>query len=142
MRAGVNVPFCYTNAMALHAMKSLAVPSIPNNGGSMAPISVTAPPGCILNALPPFATGGRHAMGHFVTPLIYGALAEAVPDGVQADSGMMNLITFQGVRRDDRPFSALYFASGGYGRSQDSTAGRPCRIPPTWPWCRSRCGRR
>jgi len=27
----------------------------------------------------------------------------------------MNLITFQGRRRDERPFSALYFASGGYG---------------------------
>ena len=115
VRAGVNVPFCYTNAMALHAIKSLTLPSIPNNGGSVAPISVTAPPGCILHALPPYPTGGRHAMGHFITPLIYGALAQAAPDHVQADSGMMNLITFQGRRRDARAFSALYFASGGYG---------------------------
>lgn len=115
VRAGVNVPICYTNAMGLHAIKSLTLPSIPNNEGSVAPIKVTAPPGCILNALPPFPTGGRHAMGHFVTPTIYGALAEAAPDRVQADSGMMNLITFQGRRRDDRPFSCLYFAAGGYG---------------------------
>jgi N-methylhydantoinase B len=115
VRAGVNVPFCYTNAMALHAIKSLTLPSIPNNGGSIAPVSVTAPPGCILNALEPFPTGGRHAMGHFITPLIYGALAQAAPDRVQAGSGMMNLITFQGRRRDDRAFSSLYFASGGYG---------------------------
>lgn len=115
VRAGVNVPFCYTNAMALHAIKSLTLPSIPNNGGSVAPVSVTAPPGCILHALPPFPTGGRHAMGHFITPLIYGALAQAAPDRVQADSGMMNLITFQGQRRDKRPFSTLYFAAGGYG---------------------------
>ena len=115
VRAGVNVPFCYTNAMALHAIKSLTLPSIPNNGGSVAPVSVTAPPGCILHALPPYPTGGRHAMGHFITPLIYGALAQAAPDHVQADSGMMNLITFQGRRRDQRPFSALYFAAGGYG---------------------------
>jgi N-methylhydantoinase B len=115
VRAGVNVPFCYTNAMGLHAIKSLTLPSIPNNEGSVAPIKVRAPVGCILNAQPPFPTGGRHAMGHFVTPVIYGALAEAAPDRVQADSGMMNLITFQGRRRDDRPFSCLYFASGGYG---------------------------
>ena len=115
VRAGVNVPICYTNAMGLHAIKSLTLPSIPNNEGSVAPIKVTAPPGCILNALPPFPTGGRHAMGHFVTPTIYGALAEAAPDRVQADSGMMNLITFQGRRRDDRAFSCLYFAAGGYG---------------------------
>ena len=115
VRAGVNVPFCYTNAMALHAIKSLTLPSIPNNQGFTAPIRVTAPVGCILNAQPPFPTGGRHAMGHFVTPLIYGALADAAPDDVQADSGMMNLITFQGTRTDGRPFATLYFASGGFG---------------------------
>ena len=119
VRAAVNVPFCYTNAMALHAIKSLLLPTIPNNAGSIAPISVFAPPGCILNALHPFATGGRHAMGHFVTPLVYGALAQALPDRVQAGSGMMNLINFQGVRRDERPFSTLYFGAGGYGALRD-----------------------
>ena len=119
VRAAVNVPFCYTNAMALHAIKSLLLPNIPNNAGSIAPISVFAPPGCILNAQPPFATGGRHAMGHFVTPLVYGALAQALPDRVQAGSGMMNLITFQGTRRDERPFASLYFAAGGYGALRD-----------------------
>ncbi|MGE0766695.1 MAG: hydantoinase B/oxoprolinase family protein [Hyphomicrobiaceae bacterium] len=115
VRAGVNVPFCYTNAMVLHAIKSLTLPSIPNNQGSAAPIATKAPEGCILNAQPPFPTGGRHAMGHFITPLIYGALAGSSPDEVQADSGMMNLVTFQGTRRDGRPFTSLYFAAGGYG---------------------------
>ncbi len=115
VRAGVNVPFCYTNAMVLHAIKSLTLPAIPNNQGSAAPISATAPVGCILNAQPPFPTGGRHAMGHFITPLIYGALAEAAPAMVQADSGMMNLVNFQGTRRDGRAFTTLYFAAGGYG---------------------------
>lgn len=115
VRAGVNVPFCYTNAMVLHAIKSLTLPSIPNNQGSAAPITTSAPEGCILNAQPPFPTGGRHAMGHFITPLIYGALAEATPGMVQADSGMMNLVNFQGTRKDGRAFTTLYFAAGGYG---------------------------
>ncbi len=119
VRAGVNVPFCYTNAMALHAIKTLTLPSIPNNQGSAAPIKTSAPAGCILNAQPPFPTGGRHAMGHFVTPLIYGALAASAPDDVQADSGMMNLVNFQGTRRDGRPFTTLYFAAGGYGALKD-----------------------
>jgi N-methylhydantoinase B len=127
VRAGVNVPFCYTNAMALHAIKSLLLPGLPNNAGAIAPISVFAPPGCILNAQPPFATGGRHAMGHFVTPLVYGALADAAPDRVQAGSGMMNLVTFQGTRRDGRPFSTIYFAAGGYG-ALDGLDGR-CTLP-------------
>ncbi len=115
VRAGINVPFCYTNAMALHAIKSLTLPTIPNNQGSAAPISTRAPSGCILNSQPPFPTGGRHAIGHFIAPLIYGALADAAPDDVQADSGMMNLVTFQGTRKDGRAFTSIYFAAGGYG---------------------------
>jgi N-methylhydantoinase B len=115
VRAGINVPFCYSRAMALYAIKTLTLPSIPNNAGMAAPIEVTAPEGCILHAQPPYATGGRHAMGHFVTPLIYGALAKAAPDRIQADSGMMNLITFQGRHRNGRGVSTIYFAAGGYG---------------------------
>jgi N-methylhydantoinase B len=121
-----STPFCYTNAMALHAIKSLLLPTIPNNAGSIAPISVFAPPGCILNALHPFATGGRHAMGHFVTPLVYGALAQALPDRVQAGSGMMNLINFQGACRDERPFSTLFRRRGR--RASEPRWLVPCRI--------------
>ncbi|MCC7271446.1 MAG: hydantoinase B/oxoprolinase family protein [Alphaproteobacteria bacterium] len=122
VRAGINVPFCYAHAMSLYSIKTLTLPSIPNNAGMTAPITVSAPVGCILNAQPPFATGGRHAMGHFVTPLIYGALAKAAPDRVQADSGMMNLVTFQGRHRNGRGVSTIYFAAGGYG-ALDGTDG-------------------
>ena len=44
-----------------------------------------------------------------------GALAEAGVRDVQADSGMLNLINFQGRHRDGRGVSSIYFASGGYG---------------------------
>ena len=127
VRAAVNVPFCYTNAMALHAIKSLLLPTIPNNAGSIAPISVFAPPGCILNAQPPFATGGRHAMGHFVTPLVYGRAGQGA---ARSRAGRL---------RHDEPrqlpghaprraaFSTLYFAAGGYGALATSTAG--ARLP-------------
>ncbi|BBK41050.1 methylhydantoinase [Allostella vacuolata] len=124
VRAGINVPFCYTRAMSLYSIKTLTLPSIPNNGGMAVPITVSAPKGCILDAQPPFATGGRHAMGHFVVPLIYGALAKAAPDRVQADSGMMNLVTFQGRHRQGRGVSTIYFAAGGYG-ALDGTDGAP-----------------
>ena len=72
---GINVPLCYTRAFAAYAVKCLTTPMIPNNEGSFAPITVSAPEGCILNAQPPFPTGGRHIVGHFVTPLVMGALA-------------------------------------------------------------------
>ena len=104
--------------MTCHAIKCLTTPRIPNNEGSVRPIHVAAPPGCILNAVPPSATGGRHVIGHFVQPLIFGALADALPDRVQADSGMLNLINVQGRNREGEGVSSIFFASGGFGALQ------------------------
>ncbi len=115
VRRGINVPYCYTNAMALYSIKCLTAPSVPNNEGSTKPVRLSAPPGCILNAQPPSPTGGRHIIGHFVSPLIFGALAEAVPNEVQADCGMMDLLTVQGTHRDGRGVATIYFAAGGFG---------------------------
>jgi N-methylhydantoinase B len=112
---GINVPICYSKAFAAYAIKCLTIPSIPNNEGCINPIFFSAPDGCILNARPPFPTGGRHVIGHFVTPLVFGALAEAMPDRVQADSGMLNLMNFQGTNREGKGISTIYYASGGFG---------------------------
>jgi N-methylhydantoinase B len=112
---GINVPFCYTQAMVLYTVKCLTVPELANNGGMTAPVTATAPEGCLLNARPPSATGARHMIGHYVTPLVFGALAQAAPDEVMADCGMMNILTIQGQHRDGRAMSTLYFAAGGFG---------------------------
>ena len=115
VRRGINVPFCYTRAMTLYTLKCVTVPELPNNGGMSAPITAVAPPGCLLNALPPSPTGARHMIGHSVAPLIFGALAEAAPERVQADCGNMNLLTVQGRHRNGRDVSTIYFAAGGFG---------------------------
>jgi N-methylhydantoinase B len=115
VRGGINVPFCYARAMALYSIKCITAPTIPNNEGSAAPIKVSAPVGSILNAQPPSPTAGRHVVGHFVTPLIFGALAEALPERVQADTGMLNIVTFQGRHRAGHPITTLYFVAGGFG---------------------------
>lgn len=115
IKSAINVPLCYTRAMTCYAIKCLTTPRIPNNQGSVRPITIKAPPGCLLNAVSPSPTGGRHIVGHFVVPLIFGALADIVPDRVQADSGMLNLINVQGTTRDGRGVSSIFFASGGFG---------------------------
>ena len=115
VRGGINVPICYTRAFAAYGIKCLTTPTIPNNEGSVNPITVSAPEGCLLNAQPPSPTAGRHTMGHFVTPLVFGALAKAIPELVQANSGMLNVMNFQGTHRDGRGVSSLYFAAGGFG---------------------------
>lgn len=112
---GINVPINYAKAFVVYAIKCVTVPNIPNNTGCIRPISVSAPDNCILNAKPPFPTGGRHVIGHFVNPLMFGALAKIVPERVQAESGMLNLVNMQGKRPDGRGVSSIYFASGGFG---------------------------
>ncbi|SFZ86462.1 N-methylhydantoinase B [Devosia enhydra] len=112
---GINVPINYAKAFVVYAVKCVTTPATPNNIGAVLPISVSAPENCLLNAKAPFPTGGRHVIGHFVAPLMMGALAQVVPDLVQADSGMLSLVNIQGLRPDGRGVSSIYFSCGGYG---------------------------
>lgn len=119
LRAAINVPWCYTRALSVYALKCLTIPELPNNEGAVVPVAVSAPEGCILNALPPRPTGGRHTVGHFIVPLLFGALAGAVPERVQADVGMMGTLSLAGRHPDGRVFAGLYFLAGGFGALHD-----------------------
>lgn len=118
VRGGINVPLCYTRAMSWYVVKCLTIPHLPNNEGATRPISVAAPAGCILNAERPFPTGGRHAVGHFILPLLMGAFADALPERVIADLGMMNIFNVHGTNRAGAHFTSLFFLAGGWGAMQ------------------------
>ncbi len=115
VRRGINVPLCYTRAFTIYALKCLLLPEVPNNEGCSNPVSLEAPENCILNAQPPWPTGGRHIFGHYVAPLINGALREALPERVPAETGMLSQLNCQGVHREGRRISTIYFCAGGYG---------------------------
>lgn len=115
IQRAINVPLCYTRAFCNYALKVVTIPDLPNNEGAANPITLTAPPDCVLNALPPRATAGRHVIGHFVAPLIFGALAPALPSQVQADCGMLSQTSMRGTNLAERPVSSLFFAAGGFG---------------------------
>ncbi len=115
VRGGINVPLCYTRAMSWYVVKCLTIPHLPNNEGATRPISVSAPAGCILNAERPYPTGGRHAVGHFILPLLMGAFADALPERVIADLGMMNIFNVHGTNRAGAQFTSLFFLAGGWG---------------------------
>lgn len=138
--AAINVPFCYTTALCWYTVKCLTIPELPNNEGAVRPIRVTAPQGCILNVNKPHATGGRHSVGHFVVPLLMGALAPALPEKVIADVGMMDVFSFQGTHRDGQGVSSLFFLAGGFGaaKGRDGLAVTPApsnmSVVPTEIW--------
>ena len=113
---GINVVMNYTEAYTTFGVKSALVPEVPNNEGSFRPVRITAPEGSILNCLPPAPVAGRHIIGQFLPLAVHGALAAAVPDRVLAE-GSANLwnVQFNGTARGGRPFTMLFFNSGGMG---------------------------
>ncbi len=116
---GGNVVYNFTFAYVFMAIKSIFDPDIPNNDGSAAPITLIAPEGSVVNCKFPAAVAARMQIGHFMTEIIYRALAEAVPDRVIAASGgtpaTMNV--FYGRRNDGRSFHLVVIRGGGMGAS-------------------------
>ena len=117
---GINVPIVYAQAYLTYAMLVALAPGMPNNHASLAPFTVSAPDGCILNARHPDPVSVRHVIGHFVTDLCLGAIAEALPEIVPAE-GSGALWNFHVSARATEPGSGLppveilMFNSGGTG---------------------------
>ena len=94
-------------------------PDIPNNDGAAAPLSLTAPEGSVVNCRFPAAVAARMQVGHFVTEIIYRAMAEALPDRVIAGSGgtpaSMNVL--YGKNKDGKSWHSVRIRGGGMGAS-------------------------
>ncbi len=128
---GGNVVYNFTYAYIHMAIKSIFDPDIPNNDGSVAPICLKAPAGSVVNCRFPAAVAARMQIGHFMTEIIYRALAKALPDRVIASSGgtpaTMNV--FYGRRNDRQPWHSVLIRGGGMGASS-SRDGEHCYIFP------------
>ena len=107
----------YTHAYSTFAMRSCLNPELPNNYGSLAPIKVTAPEGCIVNGKYPAPVNARHVVGMYVPMPILKALYHVMPDRVLAEgSGAVWTIQIQGKNADGEPFtSSMFNYSGGMG---------------------------
>ena len=124
---GINVVLNYTHAYTTYALKCALAPEVPNNEGSFRPVHVSAPEGCILNAQHPAPVGSRSIIGHFLPGVIFGALAEALPDRVMADGAANIWINqFTGEIDDSnraytsgsgttRTWTYVWFSAGGTG---------------------------
>jgi N-methylhydantoinase B len=114
---GGNVVYNFTYAYVFMALKSMFDPYIPNNDGCARPISMKAPEGSVVNCKFPAAVAARMQIGHFLTEIIYRAMATALPDRVMAASGgtpaTMNVL--YGKRSDGRPWHSVRIRGGGMG---------------------------
>jgi N-methylhydantoinase B len=120
---GINVVMNYTHAYTTFAIRSCLDPELPNNFGSLAPIKVVAPEGCIVNCKYPAPVNARHVVGMYVPMPILKALYEVMPERVLAEgAGAVWTVQIQGQNSDGSPFmSSMFNYSGGMGarRSKD-----------------------
>jgi N-methylhydantoinase B/oxoprolinase/acetone carboxylase alpha subunit len=112
---GINCTFSYTRAHTAYALKCLLTPSVPSNEGCFRPIHTSAPAGSILNGQRPASVNGRTRTGWRIHGLLFGALAPALPERVQAGNGLMHSVRVYGTEADGSPFGAHFFTGGGRG---------------------------
>jgi N-methylhydantoinase B len=82
---GINVVFNYCLAYTAFGVKCLVAPDVPNNAGSLAPITVSAPEGCVLNVKRPWPVAARHTVGQMLPDVVAGCLHQAIAGGVPAE---------------------------------------------------------
>ncbi len=125
---GINVVLNYTTAYTAFGIKCLVAPEVPNNAGSLEPLTVSAPEGCILNVKRPWAVAARHTVGHMLPDLVFGCLHQVMPGGVPAEgaSSLWNPQIYGGGSQVDEvedgtaagdlaEFSTVIFHCGGTG---------------------------
>jgi N-methylhydantoinase B len=124
---GINVPICYTEAYSSFGVKVIVAPKVPNNEGSLSVIRVTAPPGCVLNALPPAPVATRHVTGQMLPDVMFGCLHQALGSAhvpAEGTSCLWNLFAMGGPGStggdpeetlNALPFNVMSFHSGGTG---------------------------
>ena len=129
IHASLNAPLSVTQSACYYVVRALtetptpALPhsrggsEIPVNAGCFAPVTVSAPPGCLVNAQPPSAVaGGNVETSQRITDVVLGALAQALPDRVAAaGQGTMNNCTMGGKRADGSPWAYYETLGGGMG---------------------------
>ena len=122
---GINVVLNYTKAYTCFGVKCVVAPDVPNNYGSLLPITFSAPEGSILNVQRPFAVAARHIIGHLLPDTVLGCLHQVFEGGVQAEGaaslwnvqlrGGLSVSGDAGYEGEIPDFEMLQFNSGGAG---------------------------
>lgn len=112
VEANFNAVEAVTRSCLYYAVRVATDPTIPANGGCYRPISLEAPAGSIVNALPPAAVAaGNVETSQRIADVLLGALAQAAPDRVPAASqGTMNNVLIGNDR-----FAYYETVAGGQG---------------------------
>ena len=113
--ASINAVAAVTRSAAYYVFRCLLPPDAPTNNGLFRPFRFTLPEGSVVNARPPAAVaGGNVETSQRIVDVIWGALAQALPERMPAaSSGTMNNIAAGGLDPATHAPWAYYETMGG-----------------------------
>jgi N-methylhydantoinase B len=116
-RGSLNCPLAVTRSAVYYCFRCLLEEPIPFNDGFGRAIEVRAEPGSLLSAVRPAAVAaGNVETSQRVVDVVFGALAQAVPERIPAASqGTMNNLSFGGQDAAGRAFAYYETLGGGTG---------------------------
>ena len=118
----LNAPLSVTTSAVLYCFQCLSGEDTPLNSGTLRPIEIKVDEDSILNARYPSAVvGGNVETSQRIVDVVFGALAQAIPETIQAASaGTMSNLAFGSPKNAPSDSSYAYYetiAGGGGGRS-------------------------
>jgi N-methylhydantoinase B len=106
----LNCPLPVTRSACFYVLRVLVDPDVPASGGAFAPVAVTAPEGCLINARPPAAVAaGNVETSSRIVDVVMRAFGGAVDVPAQGQ-GTMNNVTLGNDR-----FTYYETIGGGQG---------------------------
>ncbi|HEY8107402.1 MAG TPA: hydantoinase B/oxoprolinase family protein [Gaiellaceae bacterium] len=88
----LNCPLAVTKSACYFVVRCVTEPDLPASGGAFAPVTVTAPEGCLVNAQRPAAVvAGNTETSSRIVDVIFAALAELLPVPAAGQGTMNNL---------------------------------------------------
>jgi len=123
-QGAINCTYSFTAAETVYALKCLLLPDIPANSGCYRPFRISAPEGSVLNCTHPAPVGVRHVLGYYISPLVLGALAPALPENVRAATGFPTNLSVYGRDANGHVYNdhAMNGGGGGAWRGHDGVS--------------------
>jgi N-methylhydantoinase B len=113
----LNCPLAVTKSACFFVVRCLTEPDLPASGGAFAPVTVTAPGGCLVNARSPAAVvAGNTETSSRIVDVVFAALGELLPVPA-AGQGTMN-----NVALGNDGFTYYETIGGGQGACPDGGA--------------------
>jgi len=111
----LNCPLAVARSASYFVVRCLTDPDLPASGGAFAPVKVTAPEGCLVNARPPAAVaGGNVETSSRIVDVLFAAFGQAVDVPAQGQ-GTVNNVTLGNDR-----FTYYETIGGGQGACPDA----------------------